>query len=99
MLWTLPSWRVVMNNKTLGSIFVSLCIIIISIFMAVYAGSMLDLLTRVLGCSLVLYSIYNLFVEYKKKNRSLSSITGGTVILIIGLVYLIMILKVILQKC
>ena len=78
-----------MNKKAFGEIFFSIIIAIVALLLIFFSEKMLNLITTILGISLVLYAIYNLFVEIKKTKKSLISITGGVVIAIIGVLLLI----------
>lgn len=75
-----------MKKTAFGNIFFSVCLLIISTLFLVYSESMLNMLTLILGIAMILYSAYNLFLQIRSEKKSIISIAGGAVILIIGLV-------------
>ena len=78
-----------MNKKVVSDLFFNMLLFIISILLVVYSEKFINIITTILGVSLLLYSVYNIYNDVKLNNKNFIKITTGVIIFFIGILLII----------
>ena len=77
-----------MNKKIYGDILFNILIIVISLLLIMFSEKFINLITSILGISLLFYAIYKLSSEIKSGSKSIIKVATIVITFFIGILLL-----------